>query len=215
MARLPMRNLWFSSAAFLLLIAACSNPYRNLQQAESGNLQKLISPFEDIDKALLLKASMTRNGDYYSGLILIKKTGSSTFRIVMTNELGPKIFDFELAPDDFVVHQCMDAMNRKIVLNMIEKDLRLVLMPGMQTSKQLHLQDSEKLYDIYQVKAKKGTNYYYIEPKTGNLVKAENVSSGKKKVQVDYLQYKNGLPTKIDVTHFGVNLKLQFELAER
>ena len=68
-------------------------------------------------------------GNHLSGLLLIKKMPDSSTRMVFSNEMGFKYFDFEFAADgNFKVYSIIKQMNRKAVLKTLRKDFELILM---------------------------------------------------------------------------------------
>ena len=95
MQRYLMRFLILSSNLFILW--GCGTAYKNLQ-ATTGNVASL-QQFKPVFASALYKADIDVIGNHLSGLLLIKKMPDSTTRMVFSNEIGFKFFDFEFSPD--------------------------------------------------------------------------------------------------------------------
>ncbi|NVO18771.1 MAG: hypothetical protein HXX13_03675 [Bacteroidetes bacterium] len=66
-----------------------------------------------------------------SGLMILDKISDSTFRLVMTSELGPKLLDLEMSPDGYKVNYAYPKLKRKKVLQSFYDDFSCVC--GLQT----------------------------------------------------------------------------------
>jgi len=86
-----MRYLLLGS--FIFILSGCSSVYKNLQPAtgDISYIQKFRPDFKD----LLYKAEIDVTSHHLSGLLLIKTLPDSSIRMVFSNEMGYKFFDFE------------------------------------------------------------------------------------------------------------------------
>ena len=120
-----MRYLLLSSC--LLILLSCSSVFKNLQK--SGTDLNAIQKFKPVFSVALYKAQINVIGNYLSGLLLIKKMPDSSTRLLFSNELGFKFFDFEFSANGaFKVHYIFKKMDRKAVIKTLRKDFELVLM---------------------------------------------------------------------------------------
>ena len=199
-----MRFLLLSSLSGLLL--SCSSVYKDLKPAQGNTLS--IQKFKPQFKVALYKTQVYVTSHYLSGLLLIKTMPGGSIRMVFSNEVGIKFFDFEFLPDGgFKVYAIIKQMDKKPVITTLRKDFELVLMRHMEQGN--ILQDDHHLY--YKFPQVKGANYY-ITGKTGDtLVRMERSSKSKPVVEAIMRNYHNGIPDTIGIEHknfkFTIGLK--------
>ena len=64
--------------------------------------------------------------NHLSGMMIARPTAAGP-RVLATSYFGPTIFDFTLAPDSLKVNSCFEPMRRPKVLQLLECDLRVLL----------------------------------------------------------------------------------------
>lgn len=64
---------------------------------------------------------------HFSGLLLVKQTAKDTYRILFGSHFGLSIFDFELTPDTFIVHSCVEPLRKKRLLKLLSSDFSTLL----------------------------------------------------------------------------------------
>jgi len=88
-----------------------------------------ILQFKPIFTKALYKTNVEVTGKHLSGLLLLKLMPDSSTRIVFSNEMGFKYFDFEFsAAGIFKVYYILPQMDKKPVLTTLRKDFEIVLM---------------------------------------------------------------------------------------
>lgn len=199
-----MRCLLFSSC--LVILFGCSSAYRHLQPAtgDPGVLKK----FEPVFSRALYKAGIDVVGNHLSGLLLIKKMPDSSTRMLFSNEIGIKFFDFEFSADGgFKVLSIIKQMDKKAVIKTLRKDFELVMMEKTHTVNLLIRKDSsEQVY--YTFPQKKGY-YHYITDASGNdLVRMERASKRKPVMEAIMKNYVDGIPDTIGITHKNFNFTI-------
>lgn len=201
-----MRCLLLSSVVFVL--ASCGSVYKKLQ-ASDGEAHCLIK-FRPAFKSALYTTHVNVLGRHLSGLLLFKPLSDSSTRVVFSNEIGIKFFDFEFFNSGrFIVHYITKQMNRKTVITALRKDFELVLMQGIGTKPyQVFNADG---YRWFAYQGHKEKDYYITDPSCDNLVRIEKGSARKPKVTVLMKNYHNGIPDTIGISHkifdFDIGLK--------
>jgi hypothetical protein len=195
-------------SSFLLVLFACSPSYRQMQLA-TGNINKLCQ-FKPVFKVALYKTEVDVTGNHLSGLLLIKRMPDSSLRMVFSNEIGFKFFDFEFKPNgDFKVYSIIKKMNRKAVLKTLKKDFQLILMENIDSASLSVRKKDGNLY--YIVPQKKGYNYYITDSTGSELVCMQRASASKTVVEAIMKNYINGVPDTIGILHktfdFTIGLK--------
>ncbi|WP_448699582.1 hypothetical protein ACFGVR_21305 [Mucilaginibacter sp. AW1-3] len=205
-----MRYLLLGSCLFLLF--GCTAVYKDLQPA-SGDITaiKKFSPNFDV---ALYKAQTDIVGHHLSGLLLIKKLQDSSIRIVFSNEVGFKFFDFEYRADGgFKVYYIIKQMDNGPVIKTLKKDFELLLI-DKQDIKAAHLsKDDNNLYYIF--KKQKGF-FCYVTNKNGAELERMEISSPHKPIVLAIMKnYKNGVPDTIGITHKNFNFTIELKRIER
>ena len=141
-----MRHLLLSSCLFIL--ASCSSVYKNLQPA-AGDIN-YIKKFKPNFKNALYKAEIDVVGHHLSGILLIKTLPDSSVRMVFSNEMGFKFFDFEFKPDGgFKVFYVVKQMDKKPVVKTLKKDFELILLLETNAKTAYLRKDDHNLYYIF------------------------------------------------------------------
>lgn len=206
-----MRYLILSSCIFLLL--GCDTMYKGLQPA-TGNINALQS-FKPAFTVALYKTSVDVVGNHLSGLLLMKRMPDSSLRMVFSNEMGFKFFDFEFAPDgSFKVYSIIKKMNRKSVLKTLRKDFELMLMEHLDGNAVRVRQDSAaNIYYIFP--QKKGYNCYITNAAGNELLQLERASKSKPVATAIMRNYVNGIPDTIGITHHNFDFTIGLKRLEK
>lgn len=202
-----MRFLLLSSC--LLILASCSSVYKNLKPAE-GDLRSIKKFAPDFTNVLYKTEVDVIGGHHLSGLLLIKTLPDKSVRMVFSNEMGFKFFDFEFKPDDgFKVYYIIKQMDKRPVIITLQKDFELVMMRKQNPSTGYMRTDDNYLYYVFP--QEKGANYY-VTNKTGTeLIRMERSSDRKPVVQAIIGGIHDGIPDTIGISHknfkFNIGLK--------
>jgi hypothetical protein len=210
MQRSPTRYLLLSSCLFLF--ADCSPVYQQMQTA-SGNYGEL-AKFKPAFSVALYKTDVDVVGNHLSGLLLIKKMQDSSTRMVFSNEMGFKFFDFEFTPGKiFKVYSIVKQMNKKAVIKTLRKDFELILMEHLDsTDVSVRTNNGLKYYVFPQTK---GYNYYITDSIGNKLVRMERTSKRKTIVEAIMRDYINGVPDTIGISHKTFNFTIGLKRIER
>ncbi|MDB5149719.1 MAG: hypothetical protein JWQ57_3739 [Mucilaginibacter sp.] len=205
-----MRYLLLGSCFFIL--AGCSSVYKDLQPA-TGNIN-YIEKFRPDFKRALYKAEIGVTGHHLSGLLLIKTMPDSSIRIVFSNEMGLKLFDFEFKPSGgFKVYYIIKQMDKKPVIKTLKKDFELIILPEQDNKIAYLLKDNHSLYYIF---PKQKGSYCYITNLEGTEITTMEISSSHKPiVQAIMKHYTNGIPDTIGITHKNFNFNIGLKRIER
>ena len=198
-----MRCLILSSCIALMM--GCSSAYKHLQTTagDAGKLQKFKPSFS----VALYKANIDVAGNHLSGLLMIKKMPDSSVRLVFSNEIGFKFFDFEFAPSgEFKVYSIIKQINKKAVIKTLRKDFALVMMQGIESASVLIRKNDSLIY--YSYPQSSGYNHYITSPTGNELVGMERSTKRKPVMQAIMKNYSNGMPDTIGITHKNFNFTI-------
>ena len=200
--------------SLLFALSACSSAYKHLQRT-TGDVSCLDKFKPDFSNALYY-IQVNVVGKHLSGLLLIKSMPDSSTRMVFSNEAGFKFFDFGFAADgNFKVFYIIDEMNKKAVITTLRKDFEIVMMhhPNMQNG--YVKRDNDSAYSYYTFPQEKGFNYYITDTSCTKLIRLERASSKKAVVRIEMLNYKNGQPDTIGITHTNFNFNIGLKRLEK
>lgn len=205
-----MRYLLLNSC--LILLGSCTTLYKNLQPA-NGNVSDL-QQFRPQFSVALYNTTVDVLDNHLSGLLLIKKMPDSSIRMVFSNEMGFKFFDFEFASTgEFKVYSIIKKMNKKAVIKTLRKDFELILMNQLDAATfKIRKDENFKYYTFPQQKG----YYHYITNLAGDhLVRMERASNRKQVVEVVMENYINHIPDTIGVNHNKFHFTIGLKRIER
>jgi hypothetical protein len=202
-----MRNLLLSSFCVVVLLSCSPKIHSDYQPLEAATD---LTPIFYENASYLYKAKIDILKYYLSGLLFIKPVSVDTFRLVFTNELGIKFFDIELFPQGKKVHHIIDQMNKKAVVNTLEKDMKLFLMNDFDMDKAQKLK-SDSGRTVFRFEDQKESYFYFLNT-LSQIEKVELTSKRKVKVEATLADYKEGVPHLINIKHnnFKFNIELNY-----
>ena len=192
---------------------SCSPVYKKMQVAD-GNVA-ILQKFKPAFTVALYNTKVDVVGNHLSGLLLIKKMSDSSTRMVFSNEMGFKYFDFEFSADgNFKVYSIIQQMNKKAVLKTLRKDFELILMNPLDIST-VDIRKNEEGLIYYVFPQTKGYYYYITNPKGDQLLRMERASKTKVVVAATVDNYINGMPDSIAIIHKTFNFTIGLKRIER
>ena len=112
----------------LLQLISCKSYQIDDATVKENSIQEFKNPyFDNPEIDYVYKAQIEVYGNKLGGIFVAKKISDSIHRVVFTTEFGNKLMDFELSDKDFKVNYVMEELDRKMVLNTLEEDFRLLL----------------------------------------------------------------------------------------
>ena len=133
-------------------------------------------------------------------------------RVVFTNEMGVKFFDFAFTRnDDFIKYYVMPKLDKKVIIKALRKDLELVIM-RQDLSSAVLLKDTTFNYTA--IPNRKG-NDYYITDHCSKLIRIEKASKRKPVVEVQMLNYNSGIPDSISIVHKNFKFNILLKRVEK
>lgn len=203
MPALRMRYLLLSSCLFFF--AACSSVYKGMQKTQAD--PSCLVKFKPNFTKALYNTKVDVVGKHLSGLLLIKLMPDSSTRLVFSNEMGFKYFDFEFsAAGVFKVYYVLPQMNKDAVLTTLRKDFELLLMQHLPIEKAFVLKKDGLFY--YGFPQTKGNNYYITDSACQQLIRLERASKRKPVVTAIMQNYSEGMPDSIGISHENFNFTI-------
>lgn len=90
----------------------------------------LMPVYDEYEAARYYTAQVDFKDKSMTGILALSREAENPrkFRMIMMTPFGIPLFDFSISRDSFIVNSCIEQMNKKIVLNMLEKDFKTLLM---------------------------------------------------------------------------------------
>lgn len=200
-----MMRFLIISSFFVLFISCKTYEIPNATKIESNqkNFQNLY--FSDSEKDYVYKASIEVYGKQLGGIFVAKKMNDTLHRAVLTTDFGNTLLDFEVSENSFKVNYCVDELNKKIVLNTLKNDFRLVF-------RQNHFIEEvfeNKENTIYKVKDGKRFNYLIENISEQKLIQLIHTSKTKEKVVIRFEGKNTTFAEKINIEHKNIKLKIE------
>lgn len=192
------------SLCFLVISCGSYPKKQNFQIDNSSPKNIENSYFSDASKDYVYKASIDVYNRNFSGLLIIKKITNKEHRVAFTTEMGNKLFDFTFSENDFQVNFILDELNKKILINILKKDFKVLITENILISNSF----SEANNRIFETAFYGKKHYYYFNE--NQLFQVIQTKNRKEKVQFLFLEINKHLANQIDIKHS--NLKLEIKL---
>jgi len=152
------------------------------------------------------KANITVYGHELTGIFIAKKINDATHRVVFTTEFGNKLLDFEISETDFKVNSIVDELNKKILINTLKTDFRLLLRNRYLIKEQLE-NATDKVY-----KSEEGNryNYLFVSKNDEKFYKIINTSKRKERINISFTSENNIFAERIIIQHQNIKLRIEF-----
>jgi hypothetical protein len=148
-----------------------------------------------------------------SGLMYLRQVSEDIWRVALSAKIGQTLFDFELRPDTFIIHRCIDQLRRKIVLSYLEEDLRLLTERYPEPLQLARLPAPQGLdYVRFKASGMNGWRHLTISTDSGIVTEVACGSRRSRKTEVDFSAFLDGLPRVIAIDHrtiFNFDIRMQ------
>jgi phosphoribosylformylglycinamidine (FGAM) synthase PurS component len=188
-----------------LFIISCGSVTKNYTPKKLDKTSYQAPYFSDSKKDYVYKANITVYGHEMSGIFIAKKINDTTHRIVFTTEFGNKLMDFEISATDFKVNSIVAELDRKILINTLKEDFRLLLKKEYPIQEQFE----NESYNIYKSADGKRDNYLFLSKKGQKLEKVVHSSKTKEKFTVLFSSENNIFAENIKIIHQNIKLKIE------
>lgn len=188
-----------------IVLVSCGSVTKNYTPKKLDRTSYQIPYFSDSKTDYVYKTNITVYGHELSGIFIAKKINDTTHRIVFTTEFGNKLMDFEISETDFKINSIVSELDRKILINTLRDDFRLLLKKDYI----LHQQFENQSADIYKSQDGKRDNYLFVSKKDHKLEKVVQSSKTKEKFTLTFSSENDIFAEKILINHQNIKLKIE------
>lgn len=161
--------------------------------------------FSNPETDYVYKANITVYGNELSGIFIAKKINETTHRVVFTTEFGNKLLDFEISENNFKINSIVEELNRKILIDTLKTDFRLLLMNNYIIKEEFENVASK----VYKTEDGNRLNYIFINKSDEKLYKIVQASKRKEKINISFTSENNIFANNIIIQHHNIKLKIE------
>jgi phosphoribosylformylglycinamidine (FGAM) synthase PurS component len=188
-----------------IILISCGSVTKNYTPKKLDKTSYEVPYFKDSKTDYVYKANITVYGNDLTGIFIAKKINDTTHRVVFTTEFGNKLLDFEISEKTFKVNSIVSELDRKILVNTLREDFRLLLKKEYQIQEQFENESD----DIYKSAYGKRDNYLFISKKDRKLEKVIHSSKTKEKITLLFSSENDIFAEKIEIIHQNIKLKIE------
>ncbi len=153
------------------------------------------------------KAKIEVYNKNFGGILIIKKIGFESHRVVFTTEFGSKLFDFQYEGDTFTKNFVVEDFDKKFIINILRDDFKLLV---NEKAKILEVYSS-KNQTVYKTQSENRFNFYFLDIDFSTLEKIVNTSKTKEKLEINFTSSEENIADTISIVHNNIKLKIDLE----
>lgn len=202
-----MKLLLRISSILVFLLSSCStnNVVKDYKKIPLEKTTLEVPYFSNPAMDYVYKANITVYGKELTGIFIAKKINDTTHRVVFTTEFGNKLLDFEISENDFKVNFILEELDRKMLINTLITDFRLLLRSHYNISEQFDNTENK----VYVSLEKNKWNYLFLSKPTNRLSKIVYASKRKEIINLFYTSENDIFAEKIIIQHQNIKLKIE------
>lgn len=202
-----MRYLLFASC---LLFGGCSAKVQLLSEDETAENPCLKRAVPNLRNELY-HASVDVYGNHISGLMFFKVLPDSSTNVVFTTETGLTFFNFSWDKSgQFSVKHVIKKLNKKAVINLLRKDLELVIVPVYYVNHAVPAEEHTQA-----VTFKEERVFFSMTEDCSSIEKVEVKHDNKIKTKVSYFPVNKNIPDSVNIEHLNFNMQLALGRIDR
>ena len=188
-----------------VVLVSCGSVTKNYTPKKLDKTTYEVPYFSEPKTDYVYKTNITVYGHDLSGIFIAKKINDTTHRVVFTTEFGNKLLDFEISEKTFKVNSIVSELDRKILINTLKEDFRLLLKKEYLLQKQFENESD----NIYKSADGKRDNYLFVSKKERKLEKVVHSSKTKEKITITFTLENDTFAKKVVILHQNIKLKIE------
>jgi hypothetical protein len=195
------------------LFAGCSpRIFKGMENTGKKQIskQELYPVFSDRDSVRVFNMEISYKENSFSGLLVVKPENENSLRAIFTTYFGVTVFDFEFSDTEFKVNRCMEQMNKKVILGLMEKDFRTLFLYNVPPVTEAKIYKGEGTLKGYKIKTEDGKGYFITDTDKKELHKVE-IPGSIKRLCLEYQDYENNFPRHIWLCHPKIKLSMKLD----
>jgi hypothetical protein len=169
--------------------------------------------FPAVDSTQLFNMQIDFRKNHFSGILLVKQTGTDVYRTVFTTHFGLSVFDFEFTPDSFGVNHCIANLNKQKVLRTFAEDFKILFSLNIDTASNQATIYKHKNNTHWEIIKK--DKYYYLKNKELKTLSTIERPQFINALHYELKDYRGNFPSEIQIKHSLIGLQIQLNKMER
>jgi hypothetical protein len=194
----------------IYLVSCAPQMFQSLKPAGDSYRPEHVRLFtNDTSESMVYKTNLDYRGKPFSSLIYLKKTGDSTYSMVLMTTFGNTMLEGTFSKDKFVFKNVVSYLNQTPLLSLLEHDWRLLLRGNLFNDQpQLFSSDAQQTVYYFGDGKSDGSLYYYSQGKESvEMIESYSGKTKKAILNIDRMNPKN--PEVITIEHPGMGLKIE------
>ena len=189
-----------------IYISSCTSYTKSFEPKEK--MIEFFTPgyLEDFQEASF-KISIETFDNHFGGIMVAKKLETNHYRFAFLNEFGGKMIDFEIINRELKLNYAIDQLNRKIILNLLEKDFSMLFLEEILIEKEFAQNQSR----ILQSEKFTGNKNLYYELNQDRQLNKIILAKGKEKIRIALENSSKSFP-EIEISHKKLPIKIYLHL---
>jgi phosphoribosylformylglycinamidine (FGAM) synthase PurS component len=187
-----------------IVLVSCGSVTKNYTPKKLDKTSYQSPYFSDSKTDYVYKTNITVYGNELSGIFIAKKINDTIHRVVFTTEFGNKLLDFEISEKSFKVNSIVSELDRKILINTLKEDFRLLLKKEYLIQEQFE----NESHNIYKSADGKRDNYLFLSKKDQKFEKLIHTSATKEKITLTFSSENNIFAERIQIVHQNIKFKI-------
>ncbi|WP_034259237.1 hypothetical protein [Aequorivita capsosiphonis] len=202
-----IRFLLISFLSIFVLTSCSLKTTEGLREVHFNKTLVENSYFSNAEIDYVYKAKIEVYKRNLGGILIIKKIGPESHRIVFTTEFGSKLFDFQFDGDVFTKNFVVEDLDKKFIINILRDDFKLLV----NESAKVLTAYQNKNQRIYKTQSGNRYNFYFVDDTSEKLVKIINTSKTKEKVEIAFTSSIAEIADTIVIKHNNIKLTIDLE----
>jgi len=200
--------LKFILIGFILFQISCASYTKSFEPKEKTVDNFTPEYLKDFQEATF-KISIEAFENHFGGIMVAKKLENNHYRFAFLNEFGGKMMDFEILNRELKLNYAVEQLNRKIILNMLEKDFAMLFSEEVLVKNEFAQQE----FRMLEVEKFSGNKNLYYELNSNGELTGILLARAKEEVRID-LKNSSKPPPEIQISHGKLPIKIYLHLLE-
>lgn len=198
--------LKFILIGFILFQISCASYTKSFEPKEKTVETFTPDYLKDFQEATF-KISIEAFENHFGGIMVAKKLKRNHYRFAFLNEFGGKMMDFEILNRELKLNYAVEQLNRKIILNMLEKDFSMLFSEEVLIKNEF-AQNELRMLEVEKFSGNK--SLFFELNQAGNLQKI-TLAKNKEKASITLINNDKHL-SDIEISHGDLPIKIYLHL---
>ena len=195
-----MNRLFLVVFSLFLAFLSCKSSQPALH-SESLEKSTLPPSFFSLNQLYTYHTEINAYGRIITGIIRIKKTDSSIFKLSFANETGFQLMALSFENGEMTSHEVFEKLDKKIILKNFEKGMQMLFFHSLCKG----IFAAEKQKEI-SANCFNGKEEFHYKTKDGKMSKIQVFKKGQLQKWISFDSYEDDIPKEITIKHEDIRV---------